>query len=81
LTWEIRTLEEMKEASRKELLDSGLTTFVNARVTETEKTSNRSFGATDDHGAKWLGRKMLLMGTRDIFPNILGYAEVVAKGK
>jgi thioredoxin reductase len=71
----------MKEASRKELLDSGLTTFVNARVTKTEKTSNRSFGATDDNGAKWLGRKVLLAtGTRHISPDIPGYAELFAKG-
>lgn len=71
----------MKEASRKELLDSGLTTFVDAQVTKIEKTSNMSFEATDDSGAKWLGRKVLLAtGTRDIFPDIPGYPELYAKG-
>jgi thioredoxin reductase len=82
-TWENRTPEEMKEASRKELLDSagGLTTFVDAEVTKIEKTSNKLFEATDDSGAKWLGRKVLLAtGTRDIFPDIPGYADLFAKG-
>jgi gliotoxin/aspirochlorine biosynthesis thioredoxin reductase len=80
-TWENRTPEEMKEASRKELLESGLTTFVDAQVTKIKKTSNGYFEATDDSGAKWVGRKVLLAtGTRDIFPDIPGYAELFAQG-
>lgn len=80
-TWEARTPEEMKEASRKELLDAGFTRFVDANIVKVQRTTDGLFEVADESGTTWLGRKLLLaMGTRDIFPDIPGYADVYAKG-
>ncbi|KAI0886475.1 FAD/NAD(P)-binding domain-containing protein [Annulohypoxylon maeteangense] len=80
-TWEGKTPDEMREASRKELLSTGLTTFVDRSVETLVKTDDGIFEATDDTGAKWRGRKLLLAtGSTDVFPDIDGYQDLYTRG-
>ncbi|RMZ66209.1 thioredoxin reductase [Pyrenophora seminiperda CCB06] len=79
-TWENKTPEEMREASRKELQSTGFTTFVDSEVTSLERIQDELFQATDTNGAIWLGRKVLFAtGAQDVFPDITGYADLYAK--
>ncbi|KAI1778791.1 FAD/NAD(P)-binding domain-containing protein [Hypoxylon cercidicola] len=80
-TWEHEQPEKMREASRKELLDAGFTTFVDTEIEKVEKKNDDLFEVTDEKGIKWLGKKVLLAtGTSDVFPNILGYGDLYARG-
>jgi len=79
-TWENKTPEEMREASRKELQSTGFTTFVDCEVTNLERIRSDIFQATDTNGVTWRGRKVLFAtGAEDVFPDIPGYAELYAK--
>jgi thioredoxin reductase len=80
-TWEHQATDKVREASRKELLEAGYTTFVNAEALTVDYTTNGLFQVTDDNGVKWLGRKVLLAtGTRDKFPSVSGYADLYGRG-
>lgn len=80
-TWEGQTPEEAKERSRKELLDAGFTTFVDAEVVKIEKTNDGLFKASDTTGRSWIGRKVLLAtGAKDIFPDVPGYEDLYTIG-
>ncbi|OTB04089.1 hypothetical protein M426DRAFT_321184 [Hypoxylon sp. CI-4A] len=79
-TWEHEQPEKMREASRKELLDAGFTTFVHTEVAKIEKKGDL-FQVTDEGGIKWLGKKLLLAtGTSDVFPNTIGYRDFYTRG-
>lgn len=80
-TWENKSPEQMIEASRQELRNNNLTTFVDAGVKTLEKLQSGIFTATDEKGRRWLGRKVLLaIGARDVFPNIPGYPALYTRG-
>ncbi|KAL1856873.1 hypothetical protein Daus18300_010636 [Diaporthe australafricana] len=80
-TWEGKLPEEMREASRRELLGTGLATFVDAEAREVLKTDDGAFEVTDDEGRKWPGRELLLAtGSTDLFPGLEGYEELYTRG-
>ncbi|KAK5636792.1 hypothetical protein RRF57_012504 [Xylaria bambusicola] len=80
-TWEGRTPAEMREASRKELVSTGLTTFVDATAESVLRTSEGLFEVTDNTGSRWQGRTLLLAtGSTDIFPDLEGYLDLYTRG-
>lgn len=80
-TWEGKLPDEMREASRRELLDTGLVTFVDAEARTMLKTEDGAFEVTDDKGKRWPGRKLLLTtGSTDLFPDLEGYEELYTRG-
>lgn len=80
-TWEGKLPDEMREASRRELLDTGLVTFVDAEARTVLKTEDGAFEVTDDEGRRWPGRKLLLTtGSTDLFPDLEGYEELYTRG-
>ncbi|GAW14662.1 hypothetical protein ANO14919_040650 [Xylariales sp. No.14919] len=77
-TWESRSPDDLRRASREELRKTGFVRFADAHVTTIEKPgANESlFVATDSHGSKWSGRKLLLAtGVELVFPSIEGYGD------
>lgn len=75
-TWEGRSPDDIRDASRKELRRTGLARFVQTRV-ETIKPlegNQTLFEVGDVEGRTWRGRKLLLaMGVEFAFPDIKGY--------
>ena len=73
-TWEHKSPEALRVASRVELLDSGLCRFVDASIKLAARLDNGLFQVTDSNGVLWHGRKILLaIGVKDVFPNLDGY--------
>jgi thioredoxin reductase len=79
-TWEHSSTNQVRETSRKELIEAGHTTFVDAEVVKVEQTAD-GFRIVDDKGTEWLGRKLLLAsGMRDKFPDVAGYDKLYTRG-
>ncbi|KAH8773847.1 hypothetical protein F5883DRAFT_413737 [Diaporthe sp. PMI_573] len=77
-TWEDRSPDEARRASRKELRRSGFARFVHTQVTTVRKPgADQSFFEADDlQGRTWRGRKLLLAtGVDFVFPDIEGYED------
>lgn len=77
-TWEDRSPDEVRRASRKELRKSGFARFVHTQVTTVRRPgADQSFFEVDDlHGRTWRGRKLLLaIGVDFVFPDIEGYED------
>jgi thioredoxin reductase len=75
-TWEHQSPDKLREASKAELQDSGLCTFVDATVQRAERLSNELFQVADANNSLWIGRKILVTtGMKDIFPDLGGYTE------
>ncbi|KAK8119954.1 uncharacterized protein PG998_004580 [Apiospora kogelbergensis] len=74
--WEGRKPEELRAASRAELLATGLVTFVDSEAVSFTRESDGDLEITDSRGHNWTGRKLLIAsGKRNVFPDIPGYAE------
>ncbi|KAI0508617.1 hypothetical protein F5B22DRAFT_620509 [Xylaria bambusicola] len=70
----------MREACRKELLATGLATFVNTRVKTIEKISDGQFEVVDHADKHWVGKKVLLSyGAREVFPDLPGYLDLYTR--
>lgn len=79
-TWENRSPVELRNASRHELLATGLVSFVDAEIHEVTKTDDGTFRVTCADGRSWLGKKVLLAtGAADVFPDLPGYQDLYAK--
>ena len=81
-TWDHRDPAEYRATARHELLNRYKTThIVESTVQSLVTKQNNTFQATDNTGTTYTGKKVVLAtGTRDIFPDIPGYAECWAKG-
>ncbi|KAF2264632.1 thioredoxin reductase glit [Lojkania enalia] len=78
-TWDHKHLDELKEASKKELRASGIVDFIDVEIVKVEKTNDGLFRATGSDGQTWIGRKLLLAsGSKDKHLNIPGYSEIYA---
>jgi hypothetical protein len=86
LTWDHRSPLEFREAARDNIPSKYKTVdFEQAEITELRAIDNEEettlFEASDALGRKWQARKVALTtGTRDVFPDIKGYAECGGKG-
>ena len=76
-TWDHKDSREFRAATRKEILDRyDTTTFVDQQVQNITKLDNGLFEAETWLGNKYQGRKVILAtGVKDIYPQIVGYAE------
>ncbi|KAF2789628.1 putative pyridine nucleotide-disulfide oxidoreductase, partial [Melanomma pulvis-pyrius CBS 109.77] len=84
LTWDRVDPKEFRAAARKNILDYYTTIdFEKAdivKIEENKGAAQQQFTATDNSGAVWNGRKVILaVGVRDIYPEIEGYTECWAK--
>ena len=88
--WEGSSAEDLRAASRKELQNTGLASFVESKVEKVVRTrlslqqqqggneegEEDGFEVTDSEGRKWRGRKVLLaIGKQTVWPDIPGYRE------
>lgn len=77
-TWEDRSPDNVRRASRKELRKSGYAWFIKTNITTIRRPgADRSFFEVDDsYGRTWRGRKLLLAtGVDFVFPDIEGYED------
>ncbi|RYP43674.1 hypothetical protein DL768_009792 [Monosporascus sp. mg162] len=73
--WEGRQAEELRAIARAELMGTGLVSFTE-RAAQSVQQTNVGFEITDEQGARWIGRKILIaVGKRNIFPDIPGFVE------
>lgn len=79
-TWDHKSPNALREAARKELLDTGLVRFVPRRVVTAAKQPDGLFEVVDSEGEHWKGKKLLLaFGVREIFPAVEGFADLYGK--
>ena len=79
--WEAQDPERLREASRKELQQTGLARFVKCTIERLRKREDGLFEVTDTQGQYWVGRKLLIATGKEMaFPDIPGYSESFASG-
>jgi len=72
----MKTPDKLREASREELLKSGLVTFEDVEVKTIEKFDEAAFRVIISDGRNWLGRRVVIaIGVADTFPEIEGYSD------
>ena len=73
--WEGRQAEDLRAATREELLGTGLVTFRDSEAQEVKRVEI-GFEIVDSEGKSWTGKKLLIAsGKQNVFPDIPGYAE------
>lgn len=73
--WEGRHAEDLRAATRKELLETGLVSFRESEAREVKRT-DIGFEIVDSGGQHWAGKKIIIaVGKEDVFPDIPGYVE------
>ncbi|KAI1647332.1 thioredoxin reductase [Daldinia loculata] len=74
--WENQNPGSFREASRKELRETGLVEFIFSRAIHAKKVLDDVFEVIDEAGGKWTSRKILLAtGVIEKYPDIPGYAD------
>lgn len=81
-TWDHRPPAEYREAGRKAILDRYDTVHIeNTKIATVERTAVGQFLVKDTKGVAWIGKKLVLAtGSREILPDIPGYADCWATG-
>ncbi|MCJ1380201.1 hypothetical protein MMC17_003304 [Xylographa soralifera] len=73
--WEGHQAEEVRAATRRELLETNLVTFRESEAQEVKRT-DIGFEIVDSEGQHWAGKKLLIAaGKQNVFPDIPGYVE------
>lgn len=81
-TWDHHAPSEYREAARKNILERYDTIRIeNTEISSVERTDSGQFEAKDVTGRAWIGKKLVLAtGSRDVFPDLPGYADCWATG-
>ncbi|OTB15046.1 hypothetical protein K445DRAFT_367239 [Daldinia sp. EC12] len=81
LTWDHKSPEEYRNATRKNILENYSTIqFADVAVTQIAKKGNTNFEVVDADGKTWNFRKVILaVGSANIYPDIEGYEELWKK--
>ncbi|KAI0401589.1 FAD/NAD(P)-binding domain-containing protein [Xylaria palmicola] len=79
--WDHKDPEEFRAAGRIDLEKYESVQFHKTEIVKVAKAEDGVFMVTDDAGAQWLGRKVILAsGVEENFPDVPGYDECWARG-
>lgn len=78
--WDGKNPNDLRAASRAELLKTGLVQFVERRLVSAAKLEDGTFEVVDSKGGHWKGRKLVLAcGVEEKHSDIPGYTENYGK--